>query len=164
MPKDFWIGVVTLGFAALYHHEAGKIRISPLDGPVGAPGLPKALAWALGALALVLILRALYQRFAGAPAGAEAEAETLPLAERMRPHLRAAGVLALGIGYLLLVPYFGYALGIMGLILAVALYAGAAFRLRTVAVAVAGGIAFHLLFVELLKIPLPKGALIGAIL
>jgi hypothetical protein len=162
MPKDFWIGAVALGFAALYWHEAGKIRISPLDGPVGAPGLPKALAWALGALALVLVLRGLYQRFAGAAAAAEPE--TRPLAERLRPHLRAAGILALGVGYLLLVPYFGYALCIMGLIFAVELYSGAEFGLRSVAVAVLGGVFFHLLFVELLGIPLPRGALIGAIL
>lgn len=62
MPRDFWIGLVTLGFAVLYWFEAAKIRISPLDGPVGAAGLPKVLAYALGVLSVLLIGRALLAR------------------------------------------------------------------------------------------------------
>ena len=162
MTRDFWVGLAALGFAVLYWVEADKIRISPLDGPVGAPGLPKALAWAFGILALVLVLRGLFQRFAGI--AAEAEAIPMPLAARLWPHLRAAGILGLGFGYLLLVPWFGYTVCIMALILAVALYAGARFDLRTIGVAVLGAAFFRLLFVEFLDIPLPEGTLIEALL
>lgn len=164
MPRDFWIGLVGLGFAGLYWSEAGKIRISPLDGPVGASGLPKALAYTLGILALVLLARSLVARLRQAPAEAEEAAAPAALGERLRPHLRAIGMLALGVGYLLVVPWIGYALALMALILAVALYVGAPLGPRTLAVAVGGGILFHLLFVELLDIPLPKGALIGMFL
>jgi hypothetical protein len=171
MPRDFWIGLVVLGFAALYRVEAGKIRLSPLDGPVGAPGLPKLLGYALGILAIVMIVRGLIEHFRGR-AAPETEPKVEPKVEPgefdaslgLRPHLRAAGILAIGIGYLLLLPVIGYALGIMALILTVSLYIGAALDIRTIAVSVVGGVAFHLLFVEFLGIPLPKGMLLGLFL
>lgn len=159
MPRDFWIGLVVLGFAVLYRIEAGKIRLSPLDGPVGAPGLPKTLAYALGVLAIVMILRSLIARFAFGN-GADGADEAVPLAERLRPHLRAIGILAIGVAYLLVVPWLGYAIAIMALILTVALYIGARLDLRTILVAVLGGVFFRLLFVEFLGIPLPKGVLL----
>ncbi len=164
MPRDFWIGVVALGFAALYWFEAGKIRISPLDDPVTAAGLPKALGVALGVLAMVMIVRSVLERVILSRAPARETAARPPLAERMRPHLRAAGVLGLGVGYLLVVPHIGYTLAIIALIMAVSLYIGASFGFRFVAVAVLGGAFFYLLFVELLGIPLPPGALIEMIL
>src|SRR3546814_151489 len=59
MTRDTWIGVVFLAFAIVYWIAADGIRISPLDGPVTAAGLPKSLAYALGTLAVLLILRSL---------------------------------------------------------------------------------------------------------
>lgn len=162
MPRDFWIGLVVLGFATLYWLEADKIRVSPLDGPVGAPGLPKTLAYALGVLAILLIVRALFARWNAVPAPRET-AEGPAFAERMRPHLRAIGMLAIGVGYLLVVPFLGYALTIMLLILAVSLYIGAGLNFRSVAVAILGGVFFYLLFVFFLDIPLPNGSLIDAL-
>jgi putative tricarboxylic transport membrane protein len=163
MPRDFWIGIVTLGFATLYWLEAGKIRVSPLDGPVGASGLPNTLAYALGALSVALILRALLAHFRPAK-GEVAAVEAPPLTERMRPHFRAIGMLTLGILYLLALPYIGYFLAIMALLMVVSLYIGADLNLRTALVAILGAISFHVLFVEFLDIPLPKGLLIDAVL
>jgi len=54
---DTWIGVLMLIAAVVYWLEANKIRISPLDGPVGASGLPKSLAYVLALLSVVLIVR-----------------------------------------------------------------------------------------------------------
>jgi hypothetical protein len=163
MPRDFWIGIATLGFATLYWLEAGKIRSSPLDGPVGASGLPNVLAYAMAGLSIVLILRAVLARFRPIPGDAQ-DAETAPLVERMRSHFRAIGMLALGIGYLLALPFIGYFLAIMALLLAVSLYIGADLNVRTALVAVIGAISFHVLFVEFLHIPLPNGLLIDAVL
>jgi putative tricarboxylic transport membrane protein len=163
MPRDFWIGIATLGFATLYWLEAGKIRVSPLDGPVGASGLPNVLAYAMGALSIALILRALLAHFRPIPGEAEA-VEAAPLVDRMRPHFRAIGMLALGIGYLLALPFIGYFLAIMVLLLAVSLYIGADLNLRTALVAILGAVSFHVLFVEFLHIPLPNGLLIDAVL
>ena len=163
MKRDFWIGLVTLGFATLYWFEAAKIRISPLDGPVGASGLPKVLAMTLGVLSILLIMRTLLARLNTKPP-IENVGAAAPLAEKLRPHLRAIGMLALGLAYLLLIPTFGYALSIMSLLVAVSLYIGADLNRRTVAVGVIGAIFFHLLFVEFLDIPLPKGRLVDTLL
>ncbi|HUS53842.1 MAG TPA: tripartite tricarboxylate transporter TctB family protein [Thermohalobaculum sp.] len=164
MPKDFWIGSVGLGFAAIYWFEAGKIRISPLDDPVTAAGLPKALGIVFGVLAIVMIVRGLLEFAGRRPAVSGGITDQPKPGERMRPHLRAAGVLAIGVAYLLLIPYVGYALGIMALMLAISMYIGAPLGVRSVMTAVLGGIFFHLLFVELLGIPLPEGALIETLL
>lgn len=166
LTRDTWIGLIMLIVATVYWMEADKIRISPLDGPVGASGLPKSLAYALGALAVILILRSV----AGAYLARKAELPTKPpkaeepLAERLAPHIRAIGMIGIGIVYLLLIPYFGYLVMITALILAVSLYIGAPLGLRTLLVSVLGGIGFRLLFVEFLDIPLPEGALIEALL
>ncbi|NNU80181.1 hypothetical protein HMH01_06985 [Halovulum dunhuangense] len=161
MPKDFWIGLVTLGAATFYWLEADKIRISPLDGPVGASGLPKTLALALGALSALLILRALFEKLRPLP---DSGAPKAPLRERMVPHLRAMGMLGLGIGYVLLLPVFGYALTVAGLLIGVGLYIGARPDAKLFAVAIGGAIFFHFLFVEFLDVPLPVGAVIETIL
>lgn len=165
MTRDTWIGMLILAFAVLYWIGADGIRISPLDGPVTAAGLPKVLAYALGALAVLLILRsqALKRMAASAPQPAPAEpsvAEAVESAGRSvtwQQHLRAVGMLGLGVGYLVIVPYLGYTLSIMLLLLTAALYIGARFGAKTLAFAGIGGVLFYLLFVQFLHIPLPAG-------
>lgn len=160
LSRDTWIGLVMMGAAALYWFEADKIKVSPLDDGIGAAGLPKALAYALAALAALLILRAVALSFMqGKPAEAEAGAEGPSLGEQLRPHLRAAGMLVIGVGYLLIVNWVGYILAIMALLLAVALYIGAERRPKVLLIAVLGGVFYHFLFVEFLGIPLPEGLL-----
>jgi len=161
MTRDTWIGIVFMAFAALYWLGADGIRVSPLDGPVTAAGLPKSLAYALGGLALLLILRSLALKWMATRAPAGQQDASPEVGEQgapgMKRHLRALGMLALGIGYLLLVPYLGYTLTVIGLLLATALYIGAKFGPKTLAIAGLGGIFFYLLFVQFLHIPLPPG-------
>lgn len=154
--RDTWIGLVMLFVAVVYWFEADKIRISPLDGPVGASGLPKSLAYALGVLAIILIVRSAFEALATKPTSLR-EKDEQSITDVMRPHLRAVGMLAIGLGYLLLVSWFGYIITIAALLLAVSLYIGAAFTLRTVLIAAGGGIVYYLLFVQFLGIPLPPG-------
>ena len=156
VPRDTWIGAVLLAFAVIYWREADKIRISPLDGPVGASGLPKTLAWGLGILAVILIVRSLVLAYLARKASA-APVETK--ADDMRVHLRAAGMLLLGVGYLLVIPYLGYLISIGLLLVGVALYFGAAINMRTALVAILGAAFFYVLFVYFLDIPLPSGML-----
>ncbi|MGI9417367.1 MAG: tripartite tricarboxylate transporter TctB family protein [Geminicoccaceae bacterium] len=152
--------------AVVYWFEADKIRISPLDGPVGASGLPKTLAYALAVLAAILIVRSL----AGALTGAktvrtQAEDDSdRSLVDILMPHLRAVGLLAIGVGYLLLVSWFGYAITIAALLLVVSLYIGATLSLRTLVIAAIGGVVCHVLFVEFLGIPLPAGKILEPLL
>ncbi len=160
--RDTWIGVAMLLLAVVYWLEADKIRISPLDGPVGASGLPKALAYALGALALILIIRSVAGALASQKTAVAAKVEEQPPAA-VRPHFRAVGLLAIGVGYLLLVSWLGYAVTIAALLLAVSLYIGAEFTLRTMLIAVGGGLVYYLLFVQFLGIPLPTGKIFSSL-
>ena len=160
IARDFWIGLVMLAVAAVYWFEAGKIRISPLDGPVNASGLPKSLAYVLGALAILLVIRGLVGSWVGMRSATAAELRS-SFPEAMRPHLRAVGMLAIGVGYLLIVSWLGYAFTIIALLVAVSLYNGAKADYRLAAFAVGGGIFYHLFFVEFLGIPLPPGLLLG---
>ena len=163
MSKDFWIGLGVLGFAALYWLEAGKIRISPLDGPVGASGLPKSLAYALGFLAILLMVQALLKRVRVSPEEpVENSGETAKVG--WHPHRRAIGMFGLGIAYLLVVPYLGYSITLAGLLLAVSLYIGIGLNWRSIAFAVLGAVLFRLMFVEFLGIPLPDGTVFEALL
>ena len=160
MTRDAWIGVVFLALAIVYWIAADGIRISPLDGPVTAAGLPKSLAYALGTLAVLLILRSLALKRPAAgkavePAAAGPTVESQPSA--LHRHLRAIGMLAFGIGYLLVVPYLGYTLSVMGLLLGVAVYVGARFGAKPAAIAGLGCLFFYALFVQILNIPLPAG-------
>jgi hypothetical protein len=159
--RDTWIGLVMLLVAVVYWFEADKIRISPLDGPVGASGLPKALAYALGALALVLIIRSLAGALTARKPTPTEDVEEQPPA--LRPHLRALGLLVIGVGYLLLVNWLGYTVAIAALLLAVSLYIGAELNVRTVTIAVIGGVVYYLLFVQFLGIPLPAGQIPAAL-
>jgi hypothetical protein len=159
MTRDAWIGVVFLAFSVIFWIAADGIRVSPLDDPVTAAGLPKTLAYVLGGLAVLLIARSLYMKSLVAPrrtppAEEVAEADSREVWKR---HLRAAGMLGLGLAYLLVIPYLGYVLSVIGLMLAVSLYIGARLGAKTLAVAGLGGVFFYLLFVQFLKIPLPSG-------
>ncbi len=161
IKRDTWIGLVMLIVAVVYWMEADKIRISPLDGPVGASGLPKSLAYALGVLSVILVARSVVGELLASKATGQETAQETSFVETMRPHLRAIGMLALGVGYLLLVDWFGYIISIAGLLLLVSLYNGAAFTRRTVLIAVVGGLVYYLLFVQFLGIPLPDGEVLG---
>ncbi|MCY4462496.1 MAG: tripartite tricarboxylate transporter TctB family protein [Albidovulum sp.] len=164
LDKDFWVGLSMLLAASIYWIEADKIRISPLDGPVNAAGLPKSLAYALGGLALILVFRSAASAALQYRSGVQALAPDVPAGERMKPHLRAAGMLAIGIGYLLTVSWLGYIATIIALLLAVSVYNGARLNLRAIAFAVCGGVFFHIFFVEFLGIPLPAGAILEPLL
>ena len=156
--RDCWIGLAIVILAAIYWLEADKIRISPLDGPVNASGLPKSLAFALGGLALLLVARSLIDALIGLGKTSGDQAR-ISFQELARPHLRALGMLAIGVGYLLIVSWLGYIGAIVALMFTVAVYNGAAVNRKSALVAGCGGIAYHLLFVEFLGIPLPPGIL-----
>jgi hypothetical protein len=152
MPRDAVVGAVILAFAGVYWLAARTIRHSSLEDSIGAAGLPNALAALLGVLALLLIVRSLFLR----PRPAGQPAIDAP-SEPPRAHLRALGMLAIGIAYLVVVPYLGYALSVALLIAAVAIYNRQRASLRLALVTILISIGFYLLFVRLLHIPLPPG-------
>jgi putative tricarboxylic transport membrane protein len=152
MPRDAVVGGVILAFAGLYWLAALTIRHSSLDDSIGAAGLPNMLAALLAALAVLLILRS----FLFGPRsrqGSRSEAES----EVPRAHLRALGMLVFGVAYLVVVPSLGYAVSVALLVAAVALYNHQRPSLRLALVTILISVGFYLLFVRLLRIPLPPG-------
>jgi hypothetical protein len=72
-------------------------------------------------------------------------------------HLRAIGMILIGGGYLVLVPYLGYMLTVGLLLLTVAIYNGKRPSPGLLLFGALGSIGFYLLFVQLLDVPLPAG-------
>jgi multiple sugar transport system ATP-binding protein len=82
---------------------------------------------------------------------------SLQLERGIHAHRRAAGMLLLGMGYLVLVGTIGYLPAIALLILATARYMGRPWSAQLVLIAAGGALLYQLLFVRLLGIPLPTG-------
>jgi len=133
-------------------------------------GLPTLYALVLTALSLILFVRVVRrfvttgsERRAAALEGRPRPADNREVEEPATNGLqwavmrRVAGMLAIGIIYLTVVPWLGYLLSLAGLIMATAVYQGSAVNRRVVVVAVCGAAFFWLLFVLLLRIPQPAG-------
>jgi len=147
--KDLGCGVAGLALAAAVYFLADELPRSLLSDPTGADGLPKLLAYMLGALSLALIAGALRR----APAAATEEGDGLG------KHLRSAGMLGLGVLYLIAVPWLGYLATIFIFILAVAIYSGTRPGWQPVAISAVGAVALWFTFVKLFAIPMPAGTL-----
>jgi putative tricarboxylic transport membrane protein len=163
IPRDVWIGLAALALGGWYWRAAGDIPISPLDGIVNAAALPRSLAVAMMGFSVLLILRALaieamYLRAARRAAGPVADRPALDgQAFTAGQHLKAAGIVAIGIAYLLILPYLGYLLSVALLVIVASVYIGARAGAYTVGVGLMVAVAYYLLFVRLLDIPLPAG-------
>jgi putative tricarboxylic transport membrane protein len=153
VTRDTGVALGLLVLAGLYWLGADQIRVSTLEGNVGAQAVPKGLAVGLAILSVLLIAQDLWRarRPAGAAGAAEGEASGA------HAHLRALGMLLIGGGYLAVVNTIGYVAAIVGLVLATALYLGQRLSVRLVVVAVGLALFYHLMFVRLLGIPLPPG-------
>jgi putative tricarboxylic transport membrane protein len=151
VTKDTGAGLGLLALAGLYWLGADQIRVSRLEGMIGAQAVPKGLAVSLAILALLLVAQALLRTRRAAAATGEAEAGA------SGAHWRAAGMLLIGMGYLVVVGTVGYMPAILGLVLATALYLGQRPSARLVLLAVGLAVLYYLIFVRLLGIPLPPG-------
>jgi putative tricarboxylic transport membrane protein len=149
VTKDTIVALGLMAVAGLYWLGADQIRVSKLEGIVGAQVVPKGLAISLAILAVLLIAQALLRpRRADGPAAEAGE---------WGAHVRAAGMLLIGVGYLALISTIGYVPALALLVLATALYLGQSASAWLVLVAVGLAIFYYLIFVRLLGIPLPPG-------
>jgi hypothetical protein len=151
VARDTIVALGLMVVAGLYWLGADQIRVSRLEGIVGAQAVPKGLAVSLAILSVLLIAQALLRRHLAAGPSGEAEAGGA------RAHLRAAGMLLIGMGYLAVVGSIGYMPALALLVLATALYLGQYFSARLALVAVGLAVLYYLIFVRLLGIPLPPG-------
>jgi putative tricarboxylic transport membrane protein len=153
--RDAIAGALLLALAGGYHVATQRIPVSSLSDAVGPDGLPKMLAAALAVVAAALIVKGLWLGRVPDPVQAIDEDEppaTLP---------RALGFLAIGVGYMLVAPWTGYAIGLALVIAAVALYERSVPSLMMLAVAAGGGVGFWLIFVKLLGVEQPVSRLLG---
>lgn len=154
MKKNLVVGVLALVFAGIYYYLSNDIHRSLLSDQVGADGLPKLYAMILGVLGIALTVKSLAFRTASA-AKAEPASETVtPLG-----HLRAMGLLGLGVAYLLLISKLGYLVTIFLLLIAVTVYCGAKLNLRLLLINAAGSVVFWLVFAKMFSVSLPSGTL-----
>jgi hypothetical protein len=155
LHRDFVCGLLVLALAAAYFFFTTQIQSSQLADDVGPDGLPRVYSFALAALGLALTLRSIPKL---KPTTIDADGLTKRAREWFQAH-RAAGMLAVGIGYVILAPIIGYILSITLVILSAAVYQGTRPTLRLAGIALLGAIGLWLVFVWLLHIQQPIGLL-----
>lgn len=150
MNKDVVSGLILLGVSAAYYWATQQIPGSSLSDEVGAQGLPTMLAIVLALVAVLIVIRGLAMgRGRQLATAANDDEDTAPPS-------RALGFLAIAAGYVLVAPLIGFAPALALLIAAVAVYEGLRPSWRMAVVAVSGGIAFWLLFVQILGVEQPQ--------
>ncbi len=167
MARDLIGGLAAILIGAGYLAMALQIRASALSDTVGPAGFPKLLAAIMIVLGAILCGRALVARRARA-VPKSAGASLAPASDELGSEsefsglgglARAAGMLGIGIAYLLIVRVVGYVPAVAALIVAAALYGGAVLSWRVFAIGIAGALLYWLVFVLFLGIPLPGGPL-----
>jgi hypothetical protein len=144
MNRDAAFGTLTLAVAAIYYVLATTIPRSDLADPIGPQGLPRMYAFALAALSMLLIARSLRPNLE--PRTAE------PANHRFG---RVAGMLLIGVAYILVVPYLGYLVSVALLIATIIYFQGGTIDSRSILVSMTGAALFWVLFVWLLRIQYP---------
>ncbi|MDG2316122.1 MAG: tripartite tricarboxylate transporter TctB family protein [Gammaproteobacteria bacterium] len=151
MKRDLICSLVLLIIAAGYYFFTSSIGTSALSDEVGAAGLPTVYSIGLAGVALVLGLQALLRWLI---IGSQAKTST-ESPDFLRMFLRAGGVLAIGIVYLLIVNIVGYVIALLLVLMAMLFYLGEGVGRQTILAAVIGAGFFWVLFDRLLGIPTP---------
>lgn len=156
MSRDFYAGCGLLIFSVVYYLAAAAIPTSQLSDTVGPGGMPKSYGIALGVLSILLLGQSLLAQRRAVTVRADTAAREKARQDRYRA-LRALGMLAIGVAYLVLLPIIGYVVSLALLILAAAWYQEGSRRRWLIPTAIVGAGLFWLLFVELLQIDQPVG-------
>ena len=153
MNRDLVFGLATLAIAIVYYALTSTIPQSDLSDPIGPQGLPRMYSFALAALSILLIVRSL--RTPANPAPRTIEPRTSEPSNHRS--FRVAGMLLLGIAYIVVLPYLGYLVSVALLIAVTTYLQGGALTGRTVLVACSGAVLFWAVFIWLLRIQYPAG-------
>ncbi|HSD43300.1 MAG TPA: tripartite tricarboxylate transporter TctB family protein [Burkholderiales bacterium] len=146
MRRDLVCAALALALAGAYYVAADALPTSLLADGVGAGGIPKLLAVALGVLCVLLGARSLV-------AGAAAASTVAGIGD----HLRALGVAGLGLAYVAAAPHLGYPLAVALLLAATTLYYGASLRLTVLVYALGCAAVLWLVFARMLGVAMPAG-------
>jgi len=159
--RDLVFGTATLIVAVAYYGSAAAIPASDLADPIGPQGLPKTYGVLLAALALILIARSL-PRGQSNPDAPSLEPEPpnpepASFQSHGSPAARVAGMLLIGIAYIVVLPWLGYFVSIAALLTFTIYLQGGSIDRRTILVSFSGAAVFWLLFIWLLGIQYPAG-------
>jgi len=157
LTRDFVGGVATIVIGAVYLYFAYQLRVSALDDSMGPGGLPRIYGWLLVGLGSILVIQALVARSLAAPAGAEPVKGEWDGQGRKIAY--AAGLLVIAMGYIFIVETVGYLVAVGLLIVTTALYLGAGFSGRLLAIGIGGAVFLYAMFVSLLGVRMPAGLL-----
>jgi hypothetical protein len=155
--RDRVLCIGAAAFAVTYIVQARSIEDSLLSDAVGAGGVPQGVG-----LAMLVAAVALFAKSWGAQ-GADAPARRVPTGPTARwaAAVRTAGLVLILLAYGVLLPWAGYVISIILLILACGWLAGAALRVPLLLSAALGGPLLWLLFDRLLQVRMPSGSLWG---
>lgn len=156
MNRDIVCGCLTLVLAVAYYLVAAAIPESMLADSVGPQGLPKAYGIALAILSLLLIVSGVLARGKSRLAAKGISQTQTMVSDRMAA-FRAAGMLLIGAAYVVILPWAGYIVSVILLIVAAAWYQERNYMRWLIPTAVAGAVCFWLIFVQLLEIAEPAG-------
>jgi putative tricarboxylic transport membrane protein len=167
MQRGLVTGVAALVIGIGYLAMGFQLRASALADAVGPAGLPKVLGFVMVTLGLIQCLQAVLAGRMPSPnvpvtATTNGADEIEPVDEGSvgwAGLARAGGLLAIAVGYLLVIKVIGYPLAVATLLIAVSIYGGAKVTWRVFAIGIAGAVVYWVLFVEILGIPLPTGIL-----
>jgi hypothetical protein len=152
MARDLTCSLGLLCVAAIYYGLASGIGRSALADEVGPTGLPVAYAVMLAGIGLALGAKVLFRTLLLRARRGPPETGAGGVAFKLR---RASGALAIGIGYIVIVPFLGYLVALSLVIATMLVYQGERPTPRVAAIAVLGAAAFWLLFDRVLGIPMP---------
>jgi putative tricarboxylic transport membrane protein len=159
--RDLTFGGAALAISVLYYWMATSVPVSQLADAIGPQGLPKAYAVILAALSLMLMIGSVRDRASREgkreASTTESDSSGSRAAHSRSRSFRAAGMLLIGIVYILLAPWLGYLLSISGLIFATTYYQGGTVGRQAALVALCGGVFFWVLFVAFMGIAQPPG-------
>ena len=152
MNRDLVFGLATLAIASVYYALTSTIPPSELADPIGPQGLPRMYSFVLAALSILLIARSLRTRTNREPRTTEPSNHRSPVGS-----FRVAGMLLVGIAYIVVLPYLGYLVSVAMLIAVTTYLQGGVLTGRTVLVALSGAALFWAVFIWLLRIQYPAG-------
>lgn len=158
-------GAIGLAFSLAYIAQARSIEDSLLADAVGASGVPVAIGGLMAAASAVLLIKAMLP-VAVKPAaqamqeGGGAAHDNVAhdnAASRFRPHVLAAGLVALLAIYMVLLPWLGYVVSIGLLAASVAWFAGGRESKTLLGFALLTGPLLWFLFDFALRVRMPAG-------
>jgi hypothetical protein len=160
--RDRLLAVLAALFAASYVAAARGIEDSLLSDAVGAGGVPQGVGIAMLMAAVALFAKSWRCERGAAAASVQAEGDGAagPLGRR-EVALRTGGLVALLLGYALVLPWLGYPLSVSLLVAAVGRLAGAPPKAPLWLFAAASGPLLWLLFDRALQVRMPAGQLWG---